>query len=57
MQFDDRERADALITFRVPEWLRDRIKTDARAQRRAVSDYLRLLLLDYYADLDSKSDS
>lgn len=57
MQFDDRDRADALITFRVPEWLRDRIKADARAQRRAVSDFLRLLLLDYYADLDSKSDS
>ena len=57
MQFDDRERADALITFLVPEWLRDRIKADARAQRRAVSDFLRLLLLDYYADLDSKSDS
>lgn len=57
MQFDDRERADALITFRVPKWIRDRIKADARAQRRAVSDFLRLLLLDYYADLDSKSDS
>ncbi len=44
------DKALTVVTVRLPEWLRDILREEARKQRRSTSDYLRLMLMDLYED-------